>query len=503
MKLNNIVFIFVVFIFVLLTIQCVLSTEGNFLVVESENNFNLVQGIFGNYDLGNIYCGNGVKDGSEGCDGVDYGVYTGTCLNYNVIYSSGNLACSATCVIDTSACVLVVAPGGGGGGGATPASTTTFNIYNFNHTTSLTYDDVVSGGKEQHDFIITNNASFAQEITLSCKSSPDVCQDVSFRETTFNLNSQESVKSFFVLDKINFLGGQTYVVRILANSSLQGSKEITYYFNTQEQMTLYEEMAYPVFNIIPFLIILILLAIIITYAVRRYTYQFPRMTKNKRNMITFSTFIISLLLIHVIVWDFFPNQRTFLCNISGGCIKETLNKYGNGDNYGFRLTDVNGNNNRIYNNIQLTDKQTLNFILYNTMNKSQQFTFSCEGTNNICNYMVIDKIYPLLPSNTSFQNFAVVDTTKLKFGTNYVLNIIASNGQNVIGITYYLNTIKVNRFTALYFGFLPFVLVCLLLAFLVSYTLKKVLNKTLRTKILVVISFIVTFLLCFLLLPVT
>lgn len=55
-------------------------------------------------------CGDAVKNGSESCDGSDFGVYGSgvvSCSSYNASFISGNLLCT-NCSIDTSSCVGVV-----------------------------------------------------------------------------------------------------------------------------------------------------------------------------------------------------------------------------------------------------------------------------------------------------------------------------------------------------------------------------------------------------------
>ena len=51
-------------------------------------------------------CGNNVIEGTEECDGTDFGQYTGTCYNYNSeIYGKGNLSCSGSCTIGNTSCL--------------------------------------------------------------------------------------------------------------------------------------------------------------------------------------------------------------------------------------------------------------------------------------------------------------------------------------------------------------------------------------------------------------
>jgi len=57
-------------------------------------------------------CGNGIKEGSEQCDGNDFGGQT--CFNFG--YSGGSLSCNANCTLNFSSCTTGGGGGGGGGG---------------------------------------------------------------------------------------------------------------------------------------------------------------------------------------------------------------------------------------------------------------------------------------------------------------------------------------------------------------------------------------------------
>ena len=74
----------------------------------SGGSFNLESG-----DSFEYYCGDGIQDAGEFCDGVD--LNGSTCAAQG--FDSGTLACSATCTFDTSSCSNNAGGGGGGGGG--------------------------------------------------------------------------------------------------------------------------------------------------------------------------------------------------------------------------------------------------------------------------------------------------------------------------------------------------------------------------------------------------
>ena len=50
-------------------------------------------------------CGDGVVGGSEECDGSAFLLGVKTCADYSSVYSSGNLKCTSGCTVDTSSCV--------------------------------------------------------------------------------------------------------------------------------------------------------------------------------------------------------------------------------------------------------------------------------------------------------------------------------------------------------------------------------------------------------------
>lgn len=97
--------------------------RGNSPAIDVGYNSNLDHDIFGTtrpkgngYDIGafenlsetsQAVCGNNVKEGLEECDGINFGIYSGTCSNYSFQYSSGNLICNS-CSISTTSCLTTV-----------------------------------------------------------------------------------------------------------------------------------------------------------------------------------------------------------------------------------------------------------------------------------------------------------------------------------------------------------------------------------------------------------
>jgi hypothetical protein len=68
-----------------------------------------------------FYCGDGFRDASETCDGVD--LNSATCASQG--FDAGTLSCSSACAYVTSSCTTSSGGGGGGGGsrGGVPSST--------------------------------------------------------------------------------------------------------------------------------------------------------------------------------------------------------------------------------------------------------------------------------------------------------------------------------------------------------------------------------------------
>jgi hypothetical protein len=62
-------------------------------------------GAFEKIGIGSQICGNGLIEGIETCEGINFGSYSGTCANYNSQYTSGNLTC-LSCNIDVFNCVV-------------------------------------------------------------------------------------------------------------------------------------------------------------------------------------------------------------------------------------------------------------------------------------------------------------------------------------------------------------------------------------------------------------
>ena len=80
-------------------------TEANFKKVIDEHSDNITAGLNGG---GLVWCGNGVKDGSESCDGSDLGGKT--CTSFG--FASGTLACTASCGFNTTGCNPIVCGNG-------------------------------------------------------------------------------------------------------------------------------------------------------------------------------------------------------------------------------------------------------------------------------------------------------------------------------------------------------------------------------------------------------
>ena len=80
-------------------------TEAQFKTVIDGHTGNITTALGGS---GLVWCGNGVKDGSESCDGGDLGGKS--CTSFG--FASGTLICAANCDLDTTACNPVVCGNG-------------------------------------------------------------------------------------------------------------------------------------------------------------------------------------------------------------------------------------------------------------------------------------------------------------------------------------------------------------------------------------------------------
>ena len=79
--------------------------QANFKTVLDEHSDNITSGLGGG---GLVWCGNGVKDGSESCDGSDLGGKS--CTSFG--FASGTLVCTASCGFNTTGCNPIVCGNG-------------------------------------------------------------------------------------------------------------------------------------------------------------------------------------------------------------------------------------------------------------------------------------------------------------------------------------------------------------------------------------------------------
>ncbi|MBR9676608.1 hypothetical protein GOV04_00515 [Candidatus Woesearchaeota archaeon] len=82
------------------------------------------------------YCSNGVRDGTDQCDGTDFGPFT--CSSYG--FNTGSLTCTGSCTIDNSGCSNTGGGGGGGGGGGSSSDDDDGPSANDNLTSTSTID---------------------------------------------------------------------------------------------------------------------------------------------------------------------------------------------------------------------------------------------------------------------------------------------------------------------------------------------------------------------------
>lgn len=108
-------FLMIVFAFVFIPLL-----KADILSVNSGGSGNItmipdtyIEGFFSTFP----YCGNGVIDGGEQCDGSN--LNGATCATQG--FSSGTLSCSSSCTFDTSSCASAAGTGGTSGGGGAPS----------------------------------------------------------------------------------------------------------------------------------------------------------------------------------------------------------------------------------------------------------------------------------------------------------------------------------------------------------------------------------------------
>lgn len=85
--------------------------EGSIEPITGSSSTSTLSVFSGSAFTDDLYCGDGIKNLSEQCDGADFGGATCSSLGQG----SGSLACNANCTYNTNNCQ--VSPGGGSGGG--------------------------------------------------------------------------------------------------------------------------------------------------------------------------------------------------------------------------------------------------------------------------------------------------------------------------------------------------------------------------------------------------
>ena len=102
------------------------SSSGEYNITVNVSDGSSADSVTWSFIVNNVeYCGDGIKNSTEECDGSDFGGLT--CSNYG--YNSGSLSCN-NCVISIGGCANSTSGGSGGGGGGsggggTPISQTT------------------------------------------------------------------------------------------------------------------------------------------------------------------------------------------------------------------------------------------------------------------------------------------------------------------------------------------------------------------------------------------
>jgi len=140
-----------------------------------------------------FYCGDGFRDASETCDGLD--LNSATCVSQG--FEAGTLSCSTACAFTTSLCTTAGGGGGGGGGGGSAASTTpdepevSDDIATLEYVYSTSF--LLYGSMDEDTDELTVN-DFSDDVELVDEDSWKVMVSLSYGLNSFTLVSLDGTK---------------------------------------------------------------------------------------------------------------------------------------------------------------------------------------------------------------------------------------------------------------------------------------------------------------------
>jgi len=136
-----------------------------------------------------LFCGNGVVDAGEQCDGADLNAQT--CSGRG--FSSGTLACAVTCTFDTSSCTSGSSGSGGGSGGSSGSSGRSTYVLVLtadepSKTFNLRSGDTVKYSHDGEDYSFLFRYVYADRVKMGVSRDSDYKGYTFNEDTTYNLN---------------------------------------------------------------------------------------------------------------------------------------------------------------------------------------------------------------------------------------------------------------------------------------------------------------------------
>ncbi len=135
------------------------SSSGTYNITATVSDSVNLTSNYWNFIVSNVeFCGDGVKNSTEACDGSEFGGLT--CSSYG--YSGGDLVCN-NCIISTGSCTNTTSSGGSGGAGASGGGGEQFGETAAGETELVESEDVVFSESSQETDAIAEEPEIVEE----------------------------------------------------------------------------------------------------------------------------------------------------------------------------------------------------------------------------------------------------------------------------------------------------------------------------------------------------